>query len=175
MWVFGYGSLIWDNWEKKYKCNKKIKATLFGYNRIFNKASVGNWGSKANPGPTLNIIKNDESFCEGVAFEFNDERKDKILSYLKKREGKNFQLKKFTIKTQQGDEATAFVPVYTGKNIIKGKTTYELAKMVATAIGTSGRCSDYIKNLSVKLEELEIEDKEVSSFIKIVQEIPTKC
>jgi len=170
MWVFVYGSLIWNDWEIKFKCNNKKRAKLKGYGRIFNKNSVRNWGDKDNPCPTLNIIKNDEKFCEGIAFEFEDKRKDEILLCLKEREGKDFEFKEFNIKTYDGNQITAFVPIYTGKNIIKGKTKEELAEMAKKASGNCGKCSDYIKNIASRLDELGIEDIEVSSLAKIIQD-----
>jgi cation transport protein ChaC len=42
MWVFGYGSLIWDGWENSYGCLRKCVAVLNGYRRTFNKASTKN-------------------------------------------------------------------------------------------------------------------------------------
>ncbi|GJM27897.1 MAG: hypothetical protein DHS20C17_05320 [Cyclobacteriaceae bacterium] len=94
MWVFGYGSLMWDGWQQKYDCISSRKADLIGYHCKFNKASVRNWGTKKSPGPTLNIEKHTDSICQGLLFEFPDNKKEVILNYLQKREGKAFTLKK---------------------------------------------------------------------------------
>ena len=51
MWIFGYGSLMWDGWEATFDCKRKERAVLKGYARSFTKASVKNWGSKTAPGP----------------------------------------------------------------------------------------------------------------------------
>ncbi|RVQ67534.1 hypothetical protein EKN06_06125 [Croceicoccus ponticola] len=45
MWVFGYGSLMWDNWQTSYGGANGVLATLKGYERSFNKASKVNWGA----------------------------------------------------------------------------------------------------------------------------------
>ena len=55
MWVFGYGSLMWDGWQTEHGCIRMVKATLRGYRRAFNKASVRNWGTRERPAPTVNI------------------------------------------------------------------------------------------------------------------------
>lgn len=39
MWVFGYGSLMWDGWEQEFGCLRRCVAVLKGYRRTFNKAS----------------------------------------------------------------------------------------------------------------------------------------
>jgi cation transport protein ChaC len=49
MWVFGYGSLMWDGWQTKHACIRRVPAELDGYSRAFNKASVRYWGSKNHP------------------------------------------------------------------------------------------------------------------------------
>ena len=86
MWVFGYGSLMWDSWETERGCTRRVVAELLGYCRRFNKASVRNWGTHAAPGPTLNLSKVAASICRGIAFEFPDTKKEEILSYLEARE-----------------------------------------------------------------------------------------
>ena len=37
MWIFGYGSLMWDGWESEFVCQERAMATLSGYRRAFNK------------------------------------------------------------------------------------------------------------------------------------------
>ena len=39
VWVFGYGSLMWDNWENQFQGTCKGKVILKGYHRSFNKKS----------------------------------------------------------------------------------------------------------------------------------------
>jgi len=91
MWVFGYGSLMWDGWEADRGCLGRVTAELRGYARAFNKLSVRNWGTRLYPGPTLNLIASDSS-CRGIAFEFPEARRADTVAYLIQREGKNFTL-----------------------------------------------------------------------------------
>jgi cation transport protein ChaC len=81
MWVFGYGSLMWDSWEADRGYLQRVTAELKGYSRTFNKRSVRNWGTRLHPGPTLNLIASNES-CRGIAFEFPESRRAEIVAYL---------------------------------------------------------------------------------------------
>ncbi len=51
MWVFGYGSLMWDQWEQQFGGIRVDRAALVNYRRSFNKASTGNWGTQDLPAP----------------------------------------------------------------------------------------------------------------------------
>lgn len=164
MWVFGYGSLMWDGWEAKYGCNRRVVADLPGYCRRFNKASVRNWGTKATPGPTLNLSKLDAGVCRGIAFQFPDTQKMEVLAYLKDREGKAFPLHELLVRLEDQSEVPSLVPLYNGRNVIEGKTTEELAAMVLAASGTDGTCLTYVNGIADKLSGLGINDSAVSAL-----------
>jgi len=109
---------MWDSWEITQGCVGRSKATLRGYRRVFNKASVRNWGSEQFPCPTLNLARSASSTCEGIAFEFPDDGKQRIAAYLTKREGKDFGLHELPAELDQGGQITVMVPVYEGDNLI---------------------------------------------------------
>ena len=98
MWVFGYGSLMLDGWETQRGCTRRVLADLPDYCRVFNKASVKNWGTKRTPCPTLNLLKVADGVCRGVAFEFPDSQKQELLAYLADREGKAFPLHEMPVR-----------------------------------------------------------------------------
>jgi glutathione-specific gamma-glutamylcyclotransferase len=163
MWIFGYGSLMWDGWETGRACLRRAAAELPGYARILNKLSVSNWGTEANPGPTLNLIAGDSS-CQGVAFEFDEAARADILAYITQREGKGFALKELPIVLQGGVEATALVPLYQGRNIIRATGTAEIAAMALKAKGTSGNCASYTEGVAEQLRKLGIADPAVAEM-----------
>jgi len=168
MWFFGYGSLMWDHWEEKFSCKSKEKAKLDGFCRDFNKASIKNWGTEKNPGPTLNLVDASSGNCKGFAFEFSEENGENVLKYLREREGRNFDLKELSIILESGETVKAHVPIYSGHNIISNKFLSEKAKMAEKAVGDKGRCVDYIKNIGTKLDELGIKDKAVQEILSFL-------
>lgn len=171
MWVFGYGSLMWDGWETTLGCTCRVVADLSGYCRRFNKASVRNWGTKTAPGPTLNLLKLDTGLCRGIAFQFPDAQKSEILSYLQEREGKAFQLQEVEVLLENQSEVLALVPLYNGQNLIEGQTTKELAAMALAASGTDGTCLSYVKGIAEKLMALGINDPAVSDLWKEINNL----
>lgn len=168
MWVFGYGSLMWDSWEIERGCTRRVVSELPSYCRRFNKASVRNWGTRAAPGPTLNLSKVTDGICRGIAFEFPDTKKEEILSYLESREGKAFPLQEVLVRINDQSGVSAFVPLYNGPNIIEGKTIEELAQMVLAASGTVGTCLSYVNGIAKKLSVLGVSDPAVTELWQAV-------
>jgi glutathione-specific gamma-glutamylcyclotransferase len=54
MWIFAYGSLMFDGWEAACGCIDRKWADLPGYRRSFNKKSIESRGAREVPGLTLN-------------------------------------------------------------------------------------------------------------------------
>ncbi len=170
MWVFGYGSLMYDGWQQAFGCLEVTHADLTGYARSFNKKSFVNWGSMAVPGPTLNVIASPGNICTGMAFRFGDERTNEVLATLRAREGKNFDLVPLDVQCEAGT-IEAYVPLYRGRNLFETSEPMKLAAFALNAQGTSGRCRDYIDAIYQHLQLLGIDDQRVSSVWKSLQKL----
>jgi cation transport protein ChaC len=169
MWIFGYGSLMGDGWEKKLGCSRRCIALLQGYRRTFNKASTTNRGTREFPCPTLNLEKNETAICKGIAFEFPDEREDEVHEYLLDREGEDFPLENLQIRLEDDTEVRAHVSIYRGKNLVAAETAEAKAIMVRKAAGTKSSCRDYLREISNLLARLGIDDPVVSELWEAVQ------
>lgn len=170
MWIFGYGSLMWDEWEAQFKCSRQELAILQGYKRTFNKASVKNWGSNECPCPTLNLQADAKASCKGMAFEFSNEIENDVLIYLKKREGKDFTLEAHLIHFGDGATTQAFVPIYQGKNLLQDIAVSRKSEMIRAAIGDKGTCMAYLQGISERLISLGIDDPSVTELLNAVSE-----
>lgn len=168
MWIFGYGSLMWDGWEATFNCIRRERAVLAGYARSFTKASIKNWGTKSAPGPTLRVIADPKSECHGVAFEFDDRRSHHALAYLRKREG-GFSEISINVTLPSGERVPATTFVYAGKNIILGKTDENIARMVLRARGTDGAALEYVRACKANLKSIGIADPAVDGLLDVVE------
>lgn len=164
MWVFGYGSLMFDGWENNFDCAQRAVAELRGYRRAFNKASVSNWGTHECPCPTLNLVLDAGATCIGVAFEFSEAQRADVEAYLARREGKNFKLSYVEVITKDRGSAQALVPLYSGKNLIRTSDTRAILQSVQRAQGSSGKCFDYVMDVYEQLAKLGINDPAVTEM-----------
>jgi glutathione-specific gamma-glutamylcyclotransferase len=174
MWIFGYGSLIWDNWEQAYGCVRKEEAKLCSFRRDFNKASAVRWGSSSQPCPTLGLEPAEDASCIGVAFEFPDQRFEEIMSYLQRREGGDFTFVEGIVRRSAGDDVRAYIPVNEkcGKTYIGDKSIAERVSMARNAEGKAGKCLDYVTNIRQELRRREIDDPFVEEFWRALSETP---
>lgn len=169
MWIFGYGSLMWDGWEQQFGCIARGVAELHGYRRVFNKASIKNWGTKQCACPTLNLEPTEGAVCIGIAFEFTEEQAASITTYLAKREGRNFGIYNLEVRVSDLGPVRAMVPLYTGMNIVAFPTKDAFAVAVMKACGEKGACSDYLCGVRDHLAGLGIEDPVVDSMAEVLQ------
>jgi glutathione-specific gamma-glutamylcyclotransferase len=137
MWIFGYGSLMFDGWEAACGCIDRKWANLPGYRRSFNKKSVESRGTRATPGLTLNLARAEGEICRGIAFAFEDnDQTQKILRGLEKREA--CKPRALRVQLEEGKEVTAQVFIYEGHNLIGSMPVPGKADMVVKAAGIRG-------------------------------------
>ena len=168
LWVFGYGSLMSDNWETDYHGTCEGKAILKGYYRAFNKKSTRNWGSAIKPCPTLGLERSIKGECVGLVFKFTINKREAVVTYLKDREGPSFQLVEVEVELEDGQKEIALTPInQPGSSTYIGNINFStLVNMARNAKGENGRCFDYIHNIYLKCKELGIKDKNVQKLWK---------
>jgi cation transport protein ChaC len=165
MWIFGYGSLMFDGWESGYGCARREWADLPGYRRVFGKMSVRNWGTRKRPGLTLNLEKLDTGTCRGVAFEFPDNSAAirSMLTYLANREACAPCM--LPVLTPGQQTVQTHVYIYAGKNVLDPQVGLtQRATLVVNANGASGSCFDYIRQTFEGLARIGIDDQEVTAL-----------
>jgi cation transport protein ChaC len=170
MWVFGYGSLMWDGWETAYGCLQRMPADLPGHSRIFNKKSLERWGTKECPGLTLNLART--GTCHGVAFAFEDAARADIEDYLCARE--TCAATEVPVQLPEGTVA-ALTYIYNGPRLIEDRLSLETrAAMVVQAEGIAGSGYDYIRGVRNHLAELGVADPEVDALWEAVEALKAR-
>ena len=166
VWIFGYGSLMWDGWEAGFGCTRREQATLTGFRRDFIKSSVRNWGSNDTPCPTLGLNPDDGAQCSGLAFEFPERMSNRLPSWLRDREGASFSLEQKEVHLQSGDYVVALVPINdtSASTYIGYRPLLERARLAKSARGTSGVCRDYVESVRTELSKLGVVDPAVEDF-----------
>jgi cation transport regulator ChaC len=109
--------------------------------------------------------------CVGTAFEFPDAERAAIEAQLRGREGASFSLVELQVRLPDGRDVNALTPVNDRQHrtYIGGVPLDRRAAMARTAKGTSGACSNYVRNIHQKLIDLRINDPDVDAFIALVE------
>jgi len=161
MWLFGYGSLMWDGWEERFGCVRRLPADLEGHARIFNKKSLERWGTHEKPGLTLNLTPS--GACHGVAFAFDDAARNEIEDYLCERE--TCAATEVPLKLPDTTQVGALTYIYAGPRLIDERVSLEAqAAMIVEAQGHAGSSLDYIKGVRAHLAALGVTDPAVDAL-----------
>jgi cation transport protein ChaC len=160
LWVFGYGSLIWD---PGFPVADRRIATLHGWHRSFCMRSIHHRGTVENPGLVLALDRSDVATCTGVAFRVEPGHEATTLFALRERELVSSAYLETTlpITTDAGSlDALAYV-------IDPDHVQYchldreEQAQIIAQATGGRGRNCDYLWSTAAHLADLGIADPDL--------------
>ena len=163
MWVFGYGSLVWN---PGFEAREKVIATLPGYARSFCMRSIHHRGTSERPGLVLALDAAEGARCPGLGLSVDAARRDAVLAYLRERElvSAAYLEKRLPIRLQDGREVEAVTYV-----IDPDHTQYcgaldleEQARIIAAAHGGRGPNAEYLHNTVAHLGELGIDDPDLA-------------
>jgi cation transport protein ChaC len=173
VWIFAYGSLIWD---PGFAWTDRRLARLSGYRRSFCMRSIHHRGTPERPGLVLALDASATGECRGLAFEVDGRIAEETLEYLRARE----LISAAYLETVQPVElagggsvpAVAYVidrdhPQYCG-----GLTLEEQARIIAGASGRRGPNADYLHRTAADLAALGLADPDLawlSDRVKVLQ------
>ncbi len=83
MWVFGYGSLVWN---PGFDAVERVIARLPDYHRSFCMRSIHHRGTDDLPGLVLALDASPGALCQGVALRADPAEAEDVLAYLRERE-----------------------------------------------------------------------------------------
>lgn len=161
MWVFGYGSLLWN---PGFEVAESALATLPGYRRSFCMRSIHHRGTVEEPGLVLALDEHPYSECSGVALRVMTGREEHTLDYLREREliSSAYVEKRLTVFFRDGREETALVYVIDeAHDQYCNLSLEEQAQIIAKAVGGRGPNTEYLYNTASHLTEVGLHDPDL--------------
>lgn len=170
MWVFGYGSLIWN---PEFPVAEQRIARLDGWHRSFCMRSIHHRGTEADPGLVLALDRQDGAHCDGVAFRVQPGAETETLAALREREliSSAYVERHLPVRFAEGGgcEALAYVINTDHVQYCGGLPLEEQAQIIAVAAGGRGLNRDYLYATADHLAELGIADPDLLWLAKRVR------
>lgn len=165
LWVFGYGSLIWDPGVHFAEVRR---AYVPGIARRFILVDVnGARGTQDNPGVMAALDKGDG--CQGVVFRVPAAvlEPETYSLWARERIGPAYTPAFVTAQTAQGAvQALTFLADHAAENIHPELSHEDQVRLMASGQGVLGSSLAYLENLAAHFDALGIEDAEVSRLLR---------
>ena len=172
IWVFGYGSLMWN---PGFEYVDHQIATLAGYHRSFCMRSIHHRGTETDPGLVLALDALGGAKCAGLAFQVSGAQADQVLDYLRAREliSSAYLEAVLPITLRDGEQVEAVTYVIDADHVqyCGGLSLEEQAGIIATAVGGRGPNDEYLHNTALHLHELGISDDDLDWLSQRVQDL----
>lgn len=161
MWVFGYGSLLWN---PGFAYREKTVATLPGWHRSFCMRSIHHRGTEDKPGLVLALDAQDDAHCQGLALLVEEGHEQQTLAGLREREliSSAYLEKRLPVDLCDGRRVEAVTYVIDPHHVQYCHLELEeQAQIIATAVGGRGPNTEYLHNTAAHLDELGIKDADL--------------
>lgn len=158
LWVFGYGSLIWD---PGFPVAERRLARARGWQRSFCMWSIHHRGSEAEPGLVLALDRADDGYCDGLALRVAPGAEDAALAGLRERELISSAYLEAEVTLAPDLRALTYVINRDHRQYCGGLTRERQAEVIAGAQGGRGENCDYLYATAAHLAELGIADPEL--------------
>lgn len=172
MWVFGYGSLIWN---PEFPVAGAQVARVSGWHRSFCMRSIHHRGTEAEPGLVLALDAAQGATCDGLAFRVAPGAEAATLTLLREREliSSAYLETWLNADLARGGRIKALCyvidpdhPQYCG-----GLSLEEQALIIARAVGGRGPNRDYLWATAAHLSDLGIADPDLTWLAERVRKL----
>lgn len=168
LWVFGYGSLIWN---PACLIEETRAANLEGYHRAFCLSLVIGRGTMDAPGYMLAL--EDGGTCHGVIHRIRADKIDSETRILWRREmlGTGYRSIWTDVQTSEGPQrAITFIVNRDSPRYVGQPDNAELIARIARAEGPIGKNADYVFSLCAHLTAHGMPDAELDALAKSIRE-----
>tara|TARA_R110002110_G_scaffold376568_2_gene586811 strand:+ start:320145 stop:320828 length:684 start_codon:yes stop_codon:yes gene_type:complete len=167
VWVFGYGSLIWN---PAIHYSEKRTARVWGYHRSFCLRTPLGRGTPENPGLVLALDKGGS--CNGIVFKLPTGREKDELSVVWDREMAldSYSAVWLRAMTPEGPvDAVTFVMNRETARYVGRLPEDSVVEHLATAEGYLGTCAEYLENTVSHMREAGIRDRQLFRLQRLVR------
>ncbi|MFY2825656.1 gamma-glutamylcyclotransferase [Ruegeria sp. MALMAid1280] len=172
MWVFGYGSLLWN---PGFPVARSERATLNGYARSFCMSSIHHRGTEDHPGLVLALDEQADAHCKGLALAVEAGHEERTLHELREREliSSAYVEKMLDVHLNSGEVVTAVTYVIDADHVqyCGGMPLEEQAQIIAHAVGGRGPNTEYLYNTAEHLAEIDLRDPDLEWLAQRVRTI----
>ncbi|CAH2044465.1 unnamed protein product [Thlaspi arvense] len=169
LWVFGYGSLIWN---PGFDFDEKLIGYIKDYKRVFDLACIDHRGTPEHPARTCTLEQSTGAICWGAAYcvRGGPEKEKLAMEYLERRECEydSKTLVEFYTETDTSKPILTGVIVFTStpdkvsnKYYLGPAPLEEMARQIATASGPCGNNREYLFKLEKAMHDIEHEEEYV--------------
>lgn len=174
VWVFGYGSLIWN---PAFHYAERHTGKIHGFHRRFCLWTPIGRGTAEFPGLMLGLDRGGS--CRGVAFRIEAAKVESELDILWRREmvSGSYAPRWVGVQTPAGTvRAITFVINHAHDRYAGLLSDEKIAAIIAKAEGGLGRCCDYLFNTVAHLNELGIGDRPLSRLaVQVTQRMSARA
>lgn len=168
LWIFAYGSLIWN---PAFHFAERRKAIIHGYHRAYCLWTRLGRGSDDCPGLMLGLDRGGS--CAGVCYRIPADQIEEELPLVWRREMVTSSYKPTWLATTMEGlklRTVGFVINREHERYACGMTHDEMVDCLASAGGPLGTCAEYLFNTTEHLHELGIRDRGLEKLCRDVRE-----
>lgn len=172
LWVFGYGSLIWN---PDFPVASRQVARLDDWHRSFCMRSIHHRGTVDAPGLVLALDRREGAICDGVAFAVAPGHEDQTIAALRERELISSAYLETWLPVTLGDgrrvDALVYVIDPDHDQYCGGLPLEEQARIIARSVGGRGPNSAYLFSTVEHLADLGIDDPDLAWLATRVRQL----
>jgi len=169
LWVFGYGSLMWD---PGFRHAESHPAVVHGYHRRFCVYSYSYRGTRARPGLVLGLDRG--GACKGIVYRVPRRHAKATLAYLWRREldGGVYRFRKLRVRlARRTVQAYSCVVDRAHPGYAAELSIHETARLICQGIGRRGHCVHYLENTVRHIEALGLTDGALHRLAEVVRRV----
>lgn len=173
LWVFGYGSLLWD---PGFPVAESRVARLRGWHRSFCMSSIHHRGTVEQPGLVLALDAAGDAHCDGLAFRVAAAHAAETMAYLRAREliSSAYVETVLSVDFHDGgrqDDVVTYVIDRAHDQYRGALSLEEQARIIARATGGRGPNDEYLYNTAAHLAALGLADADLDWLAARVREL----